>query len=119
MSSPPQRAPWTSTYRLSSETRQQRILRAIHRLDQPGIKALGMSRDAAAMIIIECGSAAEEVRSRRIVMALDQEAVRTETRRAAEPGPDEAAPGTAYLSGLVLPRRLLQLVPSQRLRRLI
>ena len=119
MPSPSQRAPWTSTYRLSSETRQQRILRAIHRLDHPGIKALGTSRDAEAMIVIECGSAAEEVRSRRVVMALDREAVRTETRRAAEAGPGEAAPGTAYLSGFVLPRRLLKLVPSERLRRLI
>jgi hypothetical protein len=119
MASTPPRAPWTSTYRLSSATRQQRILRAIHRLDHPGIKALGMTRDDDCMIVIECGSAAAEVRSRQVVMALDLQAVRTETTRAARVADDEAAPGTAYLSGLAIPRHLLKLVPTERLRRLL
>ena len=76
--------PWTSTYQLSSETRQQRILRAIQRLDHPGIKALGTTRDAEQVIVIECASAAAEVRSRQVVMALDVDAVRTETTRGPE-----------------------------------
>ena len=81
MSSTSQPAAWTSTYRLSSATRQQRILRAIHRLDHPGITALGTTRDSDAVIIIECTSAAAEIRSRQVVMALDPQAVRTETTR--------------------------------------
>lgn len=115
----PQRAPWTSTYRLSSETRQQRILRAIHRLDHPGITALGTTRDGDCVIVIECGSAAAEVRSRQMVMALDLLAVRTETSRAAGVSFDEEAPGTAYRAGLAIPRRLLKLMPTERLRRLL
>ena len=74
-------AAWTSTYRLSSQTRQQRILRAIQRLDHPAIKALGTIHDAEYVIVIECASAAAEVRSRQVVMALDVLAVRTETTR--------------------------------------
>jgi hypothetical protein len=107
MPSTPPHAPWTSTYRLSSETRQQRILRAIHRLDHPGIKALGTTRDTDPVIVIECASAASEVRSRQMVMALDTDAVRTETTRAA--GIAEAA----------VPKRSQRLWPSERLRRLL
>ena len=85
MPSTPPRPAWTSTYRLSSETRQQRILRAIQRLDNPGITALGTTRDADCVIVIESASAAAEVRSRQVVMALDVLAVRTETTRRQEP----------------------------------
>ena len=81
MPSTPQHAAWTSTYQLSSQTRQQRILRAIQRLDHPGIKALGTTRDAECVIVIGCASAADEIRSRRVVMALDVLAVRTQTTR--------------------------------------
>ncbi|KAA1400247.1 hypothetical protein [Aeromicrobium ginsengisoli] len=91
MTSTPPHAPWTSTYRLSSETRQQRILRAIHRLGHPGIKALGTTGDADPTIVIECASAAAEVRSRQVVMAVDALAVRTETTRAAG-APEAVAP---------------------------
>lgn len=119
MSSTPPRAAWTSTYRLSSATRQQRILRAIHRLDHPGITALGTTRDDELMIVIECGSAAAEVKSRQVVMAVDVSAVRTETTRAAGVSYDDEAPSTAYLSGLAIPRRLLQLMPTEALRRLL
>ena len=85
MSSTPPRAAWTSTYQLSSETRQQRVLRAIQRLDHPGIKALGTTRDADCVVVIECASAAAEILSRKVVMALDVLAVRTETTRRQEP----------------------------------
>lgn len=119
MPSTPHRAPWSSTYRISSETRQQRILRAIHRLDHPGIKALGTTRESDCVIVIECASAAAEIRSRRMVIAVDHLAVRTETTRApAVPYVDEV-PTTAYLSGFGIPRRLLRLVPTERLRKLI
>ena len=84
MPSTPPHATWTSTYQLSSQTRQQRILRAIQRLDHPGIKALGTTRAAECVIVIECASAADEIRSRRVVMALDALAVRTETTRRQE-----------------------------------
>lgn len=84
MSSSPPHAAWTSTYQLSSETRQQRILRAIQRLDDPAIKALGTTRDAEHVLVIECASAAAEVRSRQVVMAVDVLAVRTETTRLRE-----------------------------------
>jgi histone H3/H4 len=85
MPSTPPHATWTSTYQLSSQTRQQRILRAIQRLDHPAIKALGTTREAECVIVIECASAAAEVRSRQVVMALDVLAVRTETTRRREP----------------------------------
>jgi len=71
MSSTPPHAPWTSTYALSSTTRQQRILRALHRLNHPGITALGSTRDTGPVIVIECASASSEVRSRRVIMARD------------------------------------------------
>jgi hypothetical protein len=119
MPTTPHRAPWSSTYRISSESRQQRILRTIHRLDHPGIKALGTTRDSDCVIVIECTSAADEVRSRQIVMALDLLAVRTETTRASRVLYDEDAAATAYLSGLAIPRRLLKLVPTDRLRKLL
>ncbi|KQV75784.1 hypothetical protein ASC61_12620 [Aeromicrobium sp. Root344] len=119
MTSTPQHPAWTSTYQLSSETRQQRILRAIHRLDHPGIKALGTTRTEACMIVIECTSAAAEVRSRQVVMAVDALAVRTETTRAAGVPYASDSSGTAYLAALGLPRRLLRLVPMEQLRRFI
>ena len=119
MPSAPHRAPWSSTYRISSETRQQRVLRAIHRLDHPGIKALGTTRGFDCVIVIECASAAAEIRSRQMVIAVDRLAVRTETTHSlAIPYVDEVRT-TAYLSGLGIPRRLLRLVPTERLRRLI
>jgi hypothetical protein len=77
-----QRARWTSTYRLSSATRQQRILRAVQRLDDPGITTLGRTQESELTVIIECTSAVDEVRSRQLVMAVDPLAVRTETTRA-------------------------------------
>jgi hypothetical protein len=82
MPSDPHRARWTSTYRLSSATRQQRILRAVQRLDDPGITTLGIPDQSELAVIIECTSAVDEVRSRQLVMAVDPLAVRTETTRA-------------------------------------
>ena len=119
MTPAPHPAAWTSTYRLSSETREQRILRAIHRLGHPGIKALGTTRTDECVIVIECTSAAAEVRSRQVVMAVDALAVRTETTRAAGVPFEQDAPGTAYLAAFGLPRRLLRLVPMDQLRRFI
>lgn len=81
MPSTPPHAAWVSTYRLSSQTRQQRILRAIQRLAHPGITALGTTQEAECVIVIECASAADEIRSRQVVMALDVLAVRTGTTR--------------------------------------
>jgi hypothetical protein len=77
-----QRAAWTSTYRLSSATRQQRILRAVRRLDDPAIKTLGSTQEPELNVVIECTSAVDEVRSRQLVMAVDPLAVRTATTRA-------------------------------------
>lgn len=82
MPSAAQRARWISTYRLSSATRQQRILRAVQRLDDPGITTLGGPHDAELTVVIECTSAVDEVKSRQLVMAVDPLAVRTETTRA-------------------------------------
>jgi hypothetical protein len=113
----PRHAPWTSTYRLSSATRQQRILQAIRRLDHPGITALGTTRETDCVIVIECASAAAEVRSRQVVMAVDALAVRTQTTRAAGVAYDEEPPGTAYVAGLAVPLRLLRLMPGEAFRR--
>lgn len=78
-----QPARWTSTYRLSSATRQQRLLRAVQRLDDPGITILGPPQESDPIVIVmECASAVDEVRSRQLVMAVDPLAVRTETTRA-------------------------------------
>lgn len=113
------RASWLSTYQVSTESRQQRILRAIHRLDDPGITALGATRDDQPIIVIECGSATAEIRSRQIVTALDLMAERLETTRTAPLLYDEAPPATTYLSGIAVPRGLLGLVPLERLRKLL
>jgi len=119
MTSTPHRAAWTSTYRISSETRQQRILRAIHRLDHPGITALGTTRTDEQVIVIECTSAAAEVRSRQVVMAVDTLAIRTDTTRAAGLPAAEEGPGTVRLAGLTIPRHLLRLAAMVQLRRFI
>lgn len=115
----PHRAPWSSTYRVSTESRQQRILRAIHRLDNPAITALGTTRGDELILVIECGSAAAEITSRQVVTALDLMSERLETTRASRLLYDEVPPATTYLSGLAIPRGLLGLVQFERLRKLL
>ncbi|MEJ7633947.1 hypothetical protein [Aeromicrobium sp.] len=117
MSTTPRRAAWSSTYRVSSESRQQRILRAIRRLDHPGITALGFVHDRDLVVVIDCASAAAEVRSRRIVLSLDLMAERLETTRASKDSGDDP-PLSAHPPGLAIPRRLLNLSPADRLRKL-
>ncbi|AXT85749.1 hypothetical protein C6I20_11485 [Aeromicrobium sp. A1-2] len=114
---PPHRS-WSSTYRLSSESRQQRILRTVHRLDDPGIVALGTTRDTRPAVVIECSSANAEFRARRIVHTLDLLAERIETSRASGLCAPEP-PQSTHLAGLPIPRRLTRLVPTDRLRRLL
>lgn len=115
----PQPAAWTSTYRLSSATRQQRILRALQRLDHPGIKALGTTSECDYVIVIECASAAAEIRSRHVVMAVDVHAVRTETTRVPRVRQDDRAIEAADGPDRAAPRRILKLMPPDRFRRLM
>jgi hypothetical protein len=106
------RRSWSSTYRLSSESRQQRILRAFHRLDDPGITALGTSKGGEFLVVLDCSSARAEIHARRVVLTLDLLAERVGTEK---PTPDlyEAGkPTSAYIAGIGLdvPRRLVRLV---------
>lgn len=106
MSANPHRPAWSSTYRVSSESRQQRILRVIHRLDRPDTAALGTTCDSQTYVVIECASAAAEMRARRIVFTLHLMAERTETTRAPVGLHEAPVPTTAYRAGLTVPRRL-------------
>jgi hypothetical protein len=106
----------SAMYRLTSEPRQQRILRAIDRIDHPGITALGTTQDGEFFIVAKCTTAAADVRVRRIVMSLDLLSERiTPLDDAYEP----SVPNTAYVSAFDLPRRLAKRLPVDRLRKIL
>ncbi|MCW2751819.1 MAG: hypothetical protein JWR83_2929 [Aeromicrobium sp.] len=107
---------WSAIYKLTSEPRQQRILRAIDRIDHPGITALGTTRDGEFLIVAKCTSAVADVRIRRIVMSLDLLSERiSPADDLYEPGP----PSSAYASALDLPRRLAKRLPVDRIRKIL
>jgi hypothetical protein len=106
----------SAIYRLTSEPRQQRILRAIDRIDHPGITALGTDEDGEFFIVAKCTTAAADIRVRRIVMSLDLLSERiTPVEEIYESSPSTAA----YVSALDLPRRLAKRLPVERLRRIL
>jgi hypothetical protein len=106
----------SATYRLTSEPRQQRILRAIDRIDHPGITALGTTQDGEFFIVARCTTAAADVRVRRVVMSLDLLSERiTPLADADEPSP----PTAAHVSAFDLPRRLAKRLPVDRLRKIL
>lgn len=106
----------SAIYRLTSEPRQQRILRAIDRIDHPGITALGTARDGEFFIVAKCTTAAADVRVRRVVMSLDLLSERiTPVEEPDEPLPARAA----YVSALDLPRRIAGRLPVDRLRKIL
>jgi hypothetical protein len=101
---------WTSTYRLTSGSRQQRILQAVQRLDRSDILALGTMRDGEAYVVLECSSAAAGIRSRRIVLAVDPTARLVASTRVRQVSEEASDP---------LPRRFVRLLPTERLRDLL
>jgi hypothetical protein len=106
----------SATYRLTSEPRQQRILRAIDRIDHPGITALGTTQDGEFFIVTKCTTAAADVRVRRIMMSLDLLSERiTPVVDLYESSP----PSVTYASALDLPRRLAKRLPVDRLRKIL
>lgn len=94
----------SSIYRVTNEARQQRILRAIQRVADPAITALGTTTDGEFFIVAECASATADMHVRRIVVSLDLSATRVTV---SERLYDESAPSTAYVAGLGLPRVVL------------
>ena len=73
-----QHATWkVAIFRVSSEDRLQRILRAFHRIDRPGVCALGSQSGDERFVIVECPSADAEMHVRRIILTLDPYAVET------------------------------------------
>ena len=113
---------WSAIYRLTSEPRQQRILRAIDRIDHPGITALGTARDGEFFIVAKCTSAVADVRVRRIVMSLDLLSERINPVEEIDPIDEFLEPGTpstAYASAFDLPRRLARRLPVDRLRKIL
>lgn len=80
----PQREWKIQIYRVRSAIRQQRILAAFHRIGSPGVTALGTQAGPDWFVILECSSLTDEIRARRVVMAIDPRASRTYQSR---PGP--------------------------------
>lgn len=60
---------------------QQRILSAIHRIDSPGVVALGTQSGPDWFVIVECSSLVDQIRAHRIVTTIDPRAVRTYDHR--------------------------------------
>lgn len=94
----------SSIYRVTNEARQQRILRAIQRVADPAITALGTTTDGEHFIVAECASATADMHVRRIVVSLDLSATRVTV---SERLYDETTPATAYIAGSSLPRIVL------------
>jgi hypothetical protein len=107
---------WSAIYKLTSEPRQQRILRAIDRIDHPGITALGTATDGEFFIVAKCTTAVADVRVRRIVMSLDLLSERiSPVDEVDEPTP----PSAADFSAFDLPRRLARRLPVDRIRKIL
>jgi hypothetical protein len=116
MSHPRHEPSWSAIYKLTSEPRQQRILRAIDRIDHPGITALGTTRDGEFFIVAKCTTAVADVRIRRIVMSLDLLSERmSPVDDLYEPEP----PTSSYALGFDLPRRLAKRLPVDRIRKIL
>lgn len=107
---------WSAVYRLTSEPRQQRILRAIDRIDHPGITALGTARDGEFFIVAKCTTAVADVRVRRIVMSLD---LLSERVGQVDEIPEPSVPPTTQASAFDLPRRLAKRLPVDRIRKIL
>ena len=94
----------SSLYRVTNEARQQRILRAIERVADPGITAHGVTTDGDYFIAATSTSATADVHVRRIVVSLDLNASRVST---SERLYDETPPAAAYLGRLGFTRTAL------------
>lgn len=105
---------WSTIYRLTSEPRQQRILRVIERLDLPGITALGAANDGEFFVVAKCTSAVADVRVRRIVMSLD---LLSERVSPVDDSHESITPVPARAPALA--RRLVNRLPVDRLRRFL
>ena len=97
----------SSTYRVSNEPRQQRILRAIERVGDASITAHGTNSDGEFFVVASCASATADMHVRRIVISLDLSATRVTTP---EPLYDDGRPSTPYLLGLTVPRLVLAML---------
>jgi hypothetical protein len=64
-------------YRVENERRQQRILSVFHRIDGPGIVALGTQSGPDWFVVLECSSFADQIRAKHIVLTIDPGAERT------------------------------------------
>ncbi|MEO6605521.1 MAG: hypothetical protein ABIN55_07895 [Aeromicrobium sp.] len=95
----------SSIYRITNEARQQRILRAIERVADPAITALGTTTDDEFFIVAESRTALADMHVRRIVVSLDLSATRVST---AERLYDERSPSTTYLLGIGLPEIVIE-----------
>lgn len=104
----------SSVYRITNQVRQQRILRAIERVADPAITALGTTTDGEFFIVAESRTAVADMHVRRIVVSLDLSATRVST---VEKLYDERPPSAAYLLGLSVPqvvRESLSKIPARR-----
>ncbi|VXC44505.1 hypothetical protein [Aeromicrobium sp. 9AM] len=63
-------------YRVRDADRQQRILRAFHRIAWPGVAVLGTQDAMGVYVIVDCESTSLERHARRIIMRIDTSAVR-------------------------------------------
>lgn len=72
MSVPPDEIRWSLLiYRVSGAIRQQRILRAFHRIASPGMTVLGTQSGEDWFVIVDCDSLVHELRARRVILELD------------------------------------------------
>lgn len=63
-------------FEMSSLPRQQRALRVFARVQCPEVQVLGVALDDRHYLVVDSDSAADEVRSRRIVLTVDPLAAR-------------------------------------------
>jgi hypothetical protein len=63
-------------YRVSGPARQQRILRAFHRIASPGMTVLGTQSGPDWFVIVDCDSMVHELRARRLIVGMDRAATR-------------------------------------------
>ncbi len=66
----PSRVRSAKEYRICSIALQDQILEVLHRVDRPGVTALGHCRDGECYILVECDSPIDLVHTQRVIKAM-------------------------------------------------
>ncbi len=66
---------------MANERRQQRALKAFERVGIPGVHVLGVVLEDEFLVVIDAASITDQIRSRRIILSVDQMATRIHSAR--------------------------------------